>query len=91
MPLSLQYNINSVISSLSVMLFVLHCELRLYGFGRFLVFFLYTFSYEVFILFFIEFTLVIVLLVGIKRWLSLLIYIYIYIYYIYIYIYIYIN
>ena len=60
MLLSSLYNINSVIDFKSLCIaFMLHCDLRLYDFGRFLVFFLYTLSYEVFILFFIEFIIVI--------------------------------
>ena len=42
-------------------LFALHCDLRLNGFVRFRVLFLYIFSYEVFILFFIEFIIVVCL------------------------------
>ena len=41
--------------------FALHCDLRLNGFVRFRVLFLYIFSYEVFILFFIEFIIVVCL------------------------------
>ena len=78
MLLSWLYSINSVIEFKSLCIsFVLHCDLRLNGFVRFRVLFLYIFSYEVFILFFIEF---IILSAGIKRWLSLLIYIKVYIY-----------
>ena len=40
---------------------MLHCDLRLNGFVRFRVLFLYIFSYEVFILFFIEFIIVVCL------------------------------
>ena len=41
--------------------FALHCDLRLNGFVRFRVLFLYILSYEVFILFFIEFIIVVCL------------------------------
>ena len=55
------YSINSVIEFKSLCIsFVLHCDLRLNGFVRFRVLFLYIFSYEVFILF-IEFIIVVCL------------------------------
>ena len=90
MRLSLLYNINSVIDFKSLCIaFVLHCDLRLYGFGRFLVFFLYTLSYEVFIWFFIEF-IIIIRFISRDQKVVVAFHLYIYVY-IYIYIYIYIR
>ena len=62
MLLSWLYSINSVIEFKSLCIsFVLHCDLRLNGFVRFRVLFLYIFSYDISILFFIEFIIVVCL------------------------------
>ena len=62
MRLSCVYSIHSVIEFKSLCIsFVLHCDLRLNGFVRFHVLFLYIFSYEIFILFCIEFIIVVCL------------------------------
>ena len=58
--LSLRCDMNFVIELKSLCnAFVLYSNLRLYRFGRFLVFFLYTFSCEVFVLFLFYFTIVV--------------------------------
>ena len=48
--------------SLDCIAFVLHCDWRLNVFVRFRVLFLYIFSYEVFIVFFIEFIIAVCLI-----------------------------